>query len=458
MADYEIKSPSRALPRDDRGWSNWLRNAKPPEAREWVSMGNGLVAAREPSGKIMFQVRAGRPGERNPRRIALGAFPGMTVTEARAGAAAAKAAAARGEDVRPAREKAIAEAPMLLRELVAKYHERRAGERKPRAPKTLKQERELLAVLCAALGDRPVDRIKPGEIDAAAQDYLNRLLTPPKPKRGKPATRLRRNANGANASKLLAITGRLFRRAKTWGLIVCENPADGLEKPVAEESRERVLFDGDLLQDLRRPVLNELGLLALALVENRPAIPVRADARAALRLCLILGLRAGEAAALETSEVRLDDPVPVLTVTASKTKAGLRTLPLPRQAVELLRPAVAAANGGRFLFPARDGARRSGHLHAESITRAFARLIEVLRIEHVTPHDLRRTCITGLGELGFEGLSGRIAGHAAKNVTAKVYDRGRRLNPMLAALQTWADSIDAAMMRAAAEVSTDANP
>jgi hypothetical protein len=98
----------------------------------------------------------------------------------------------------------------------------------------------------------------------------------------------------------------------------------------------------------------------------------------------------------------------------------------------------------RYVFPAEEGAKRAEHLHPESLSRAFARSCGRLGIPGATLHDLRRTCLSGLIELGHEDIAERIAGHAGKMVLNRHYDRNNRLDAMLAALTTWADAVAAA--------------
>ena len=119
-------------------------------------------------------------------------------------------------------------------------------------------------------------------------------------------------------------------------------------------------------------------------------------------------------------------------------------------AVEELRElkAVARKPGGGYVFPAEGGAKRVEHLHPESLSRAFARACARLGIAGASTHDLRRTCLSGLIELGHEGVAGRIAGHRGSGVMAVHYDRSRRLDAMRRALEDWSSAIDDAAERA----------
>jgi integrase len=87
-------------------------------------------------------------------------------------------------------------------------------------------------------------------------------------------------------------------------------------------------------------------------------------------------------------------------------------------------------------------------MHPESLSRAFARICERLKIADVSTHDLRRTCLSGLNELGYEGLAERIAGHVPSTVMGRHYDKSKRLTPMLEALEAWSAVVDDAAQRA----------
>jgi integrase len=114
------------------------------------------------------------------------------------------------------------------------------------------------------------------------------------------------------------------------------------------------------------PRLNELGRLVGALIAEPSPLPVRPPTRAALMLTLRLGLRALETCSLEWRAVDLDGAAPSITVTRSKTGAGLRALPLPRAAVEILRELRANSREDQpFLFPAEAGSKRARHLHPD---------------------------------------------------------------------------------------------
>jgi integrase len=431
MADAD-----RKLPRTDRGWQAYLNNARPPAAREWLSLGGGLVVCREPSGVQTFQGRPRRRGERNPRRVPLGNFPVVSVADARRKLLEMKSLVREGRD--PAldqrRERAGVVKLRTLGDLIRETLARREGQV---APKTLKIERDLLVgVLAPALGGRLLSDLEPIDFGKAVADYAARLK-----REGR--------SNGTNANKLLAASRRMFKLARGWGLIAAADPTAGLSRPVKEAPRDRVLFDGKVLVG-PDPSVNELGSLVVGLAADPSPVPVSRPTRIALMLTLRLGLRALEACSLEWRAVQLDGDAPSITVTTSKTRAGLRTLPLPLPpaAVDELRQLKAAAKRDAiYVFPSALEAKRAKHLHPESLSRAFARACARLGVADASTHDLRRTCLSGLIELGHEAVAERIAGHVPRHVLGRHYDRSTRAEAQRAALTAWSEAVDAAAWR-----------
>jgi integrase len=425
---------TRELPKTDKGLQAFIMNVRPPAGRTWLAIGAGLTICLEPSGAKTFQARIRRQGERNPRRVRIGSFPSLSVAAARRKLAEMKSAAREGRD--PALEQRRARAGVVkvrtLADLIKEYLARREGQI---AAKSLKIERDLLdGVLAPVLGDRLLADLAPIDFGKAVADY---------------ASRLKREArsNGTNANKLLAVARRMFKTARGWGLIAAIDPTAGLAKPAKEAPRDRVLFDGQVLVGPDAE-MNELGRLVAALAAEPSPVPVSRPTRLALDLTLRTGFRALETCALEWRAVSLDGDAPSVSVTTSKTSAGLRTLPLPRAAVDLLSELKAASKKGAvYVFPGEDGSKRAKHLHPESLSRAFARACARLKIAGASTHDLRRTCLSGLIELGHEAVAERIAGHVPRHVLGRHYDRSSRLEAMRAALEAWSHAIDGARDR-----------
>jgi integrase len=425
---------ARELPKTDKGWQAYLGNIRPLEERTWLPLGGGLTICLEPSGMKTFQARIRRQGDKAARRMRIGSFPAVSVSDARQRLAGMKSVVREGRDPALAARRARAgiDAPRTLRDLIEEYLSRREGNV---AAKTLKIERDLLTgVLLPALGTRLLADLEPVDFGKAVAEY---------------AARLRREgrSNGTNANKLLAASRRMFKLARGWGLVGAIDPTAGLVKPAKESPSDRVLFDGKVLVG-PEPNLNELGRLVAALTDEPSPVPVSRTTRLAVMLTLRMGFRALEACALEWRAIELEGEAPSATVTRSKTTAGMRSLPLPRAAGDILRELKhEAKKAARFVFPAEEGSRRAAHLHPESLSRAFARACERLGIPGASTHDLRRTCLSGLNELGHESVAERIAGHKPRHVMGRHYDQSKRLKAMREALEDWSSAIDAAANR-----------
>src|SRR4029077_3340860 len=70
-------------PKTDKGWQAYLSNVRAPAKRVQKPLGVGLAFLLEPSGVKTFLARLRRRGEKNPRTIRVGAFPDVSVADAR---------------------------------------------------------------------------------------------------------------------------------------------------------------------------------------------------------------------------------------------------------------------------------------------------------------------------------------------------------------------------------------
>jgi integrase len=207
-------------------------------------------------------------------------------------------------------------------------------------------------------------------------------------------------------NRLRASLSSFWRWAITEGLIET-NPVQGTAR-VSEGSRERVLTAPEL-----RAVWRECG---------------DDDFGQIVRLLLLTGQRRNEIAKLQWSE--LADAT--LTLSAQRTKNGRQhTLPLSRQALALLN-AIPRTEGAAF--------------HNVKWAIVKSKLDARAKIAHWTLHDLRRTCATGMAELGvqphvIECCLNHVSGHKAG--VAGIYNRSKLIEPMREALQRWADHVEA---------------
>ena len=210
------------------------------------------------------------------------------------------------------------------------------------------------------------------------------------------AARLRKAGRTGHAANIIfAVAKQIFRDARGVGVFTLPSPAAELKAPAKSRPRASAyLYDGRVLRDMIDPDRNEVGALVATLRSADMPGP-DPGTRAALLLGLMLGTRAGEIAALEWSAVRLDDATPALHIVSGKTKSATRTLPLPHQAVAILRSLKPRAHGARFSSsPPGCWSRRT--LPAREPLRALRRIFRQPKHGWRVLHDMRRTCLGGI--------------------------------------------------------------
>lgn len=157
--------------------------------------------------------------------------------------------------------------------------------------------------------------------------------------------------------------------------------------------------------------------------------------KAALNLLPLLACRPGELRKMEWAGINLDTAEWRYEVTKVKR---LHIVPLPRQAVEILRGL--QTDSGKWVFP---GIGRNGRPLGES---AFHGAFRALGIDKdtLTAHGFRATLRT-IGEevLGFRAdLLEKHLSHEVKNPLGRAYSRVEFLTERREMLQAWADYLD----------------
>ena len=135
------------------------------------------------------------------------------------------------------------------------------------------------------------------------------------------------------------------------------------------------------------------------------------DSIASIILILIYtGVRIGELLSLKKSDVFIHDRY--FKVTASKTKSGIREVPIADKIFPLFKKWYDKKS--EFLISDDAG-------NAFQYTAVLSGLKNMLEKKH-TPHDTRHTCISMLTEAGIDTrIIKQIVGHASNNVTESVY-------------------------------------
>ena len=220
-------------------------------------------------------------------------------------------------------------------------------------------------------------------------------------------------ARGSYASANHAL--KILRVISRWAVCTGRSDKDPTVaiKKFPSKARERVLTDDEI-----RVVWNS-----------------KTEFRDPFRLLLLLGMRIGEV--LNATRNEVDFQQKVWTIPAARTKSRREhRLPLPPLAISILQAAIENTRGP-WLFPSPADRKP---LRTGSAATALQRLNETLSIDdRFTPHDLRRTCATRLGDLGIpDEIIARILSHAPTSLTGRVYNRANRSAEVKAALDAWA--------------------
>ena len=158
----------------------------------------------------------------------------------------------------------------------------------------------------------------------------------------------------------------------------------------------------------------------------------------ALHLVLLTLVRTTEM--LEAGWSEFDLGVPLWRIPAERMKMREpHTVPLSRQAVELLKNLQAVTGAGRYLFPNRSNLRKP--VSRGVLWKAIASMGYLGRF---SPHGIRATGSTILHELGYRpDVIERQLAHAERNKVRASYNHAEYLPERKEMMQAWADYLDA---------------
>jgi integrase len=383
-----------------------VKNAKPGERPYKLGDGGWLYLLVKPSGARLWRMAYRYAGRE--KLLALGAYPEVSLKEAREKRDAERARLRSGFDpgeVRKVERLTRANEAATTFKLVAEEYLALQGGRK-RSDATLTKNRWLLEQAYPDLGSRPIGSIRAAEVLAV----LRRVEA-----RGRLET----------ANRLRSIIGAVFRYAIA--TVRAEiDPTTALRGAlqVPEVNHRAAITDAVALGGLLRAVDS---------FEGQPATA------AALKLLPMVFTRPGELRQARWSEVSFDEAV--WRIPAERTKMRREHLvPLPRQALAILTDLRAITGRGELLFPSIRSAHRP--MSDNTLNAALRRL--GYGKDEVTAHGFRATASTLLNESGRFSADAieRALAHQDPDPVRRAYARGTFWKERVEMAQWWADHLD----------------
>lgn len=330
-----------------------------------------------------------------PTRVFVGAFPDLTVEQARNTAKVLLGEIAQGKN--PHQDRQAERGEVTLKTFFKEYLDRHAVPYK----KTWQEDE--------ATFNRYLERWKARRLSSIRRQDIQLLHS-----------EIGRDCGPYAANRLLALLSTLFGKARDWGYCSGENPTEGVKR-FREVSRERYLQADELPRFFQ----------SLAEESNHTI-------RDAILMCLLTGARRGNVQAMRWEQLRLDVEDPSWTIPDTKSGRPL-TVPLVPDAVELLKarqPAIGEKSP--WVFP---GPGKSGHLVEVKIT--WQRILKRAGLSNLRMHDLRRTLGSWEAQTGASlVIIGRSLGHRTPSATM-IYSRLSQ-DPVRQAMQTAIDSMKVA--------------
>ena len=373
-----------------------------------------------PSGTKSWFVWTRKTKTGKPTMVTLGNFPDMKLAGAREAAEDARAEVKHGESPAEDRREARQAQRDTVQALFDKYAEhvavrRQAGEFKSWPDVKRSFERDVLP----AWGDRPARSIE-------RRDVIE--LVTRKALVGRTA-----------ANRLQAHVSMLFSYGvdHDW---LSANPALRLKKR-AEQPRDRVLSADELTTlwtylESDAPMALSRGVKAASLI----TMPARTAAtlRDLFKLLVLGGQRLGETSRMAWSDVDLDARTWTVPAAQAKNRTAHRVPLSPPMLAIVKARAEAAPPTSRYVFPSDEAGLFSVHVWSK---RAAATIAAATTIAF-TAHDLRRTCASGLGELGISSdVISLVLNHKKPGVTGRHYDLSTRETAKREALDLWAQRV-----------------
>lgn len=383
-----------------------IRNAKPADKPYKVTDSQGLYLLVNPRGSKLWRIKYRIDGVE--RKLSLGAYPEITLAEARAARDAARRQLAHAIDPNVAKRQARIEASIRASNSFASVAEEliEKKEREGLAEPTLEKMRWFVKLMGADFGKRPVTDITPQELLHELQKHE---------RRGRLET----------ANLLRAFASRVFRFA----VATARAERDPAQLLIGALTTPRVKHFAAIIDP------NEFGALLRAIEDYQgdPAVMY------ALKLTPHVFQRPGELRQMEWAEVNFDKAVWTIPVTKMKMRQP-HSVPLSRQALAILQAMRSLSGSGRYVFPS---IRTRARPISENTINAALRRMGYSK-EQMTAHGFRTSASSLLNESGKWNPDAieRALAHMVAGSVRRIYNQSAYWAERVEMAQWWSDYMD----------------
>lgn len=383
-----------------------IKKIKPEKKPFRMADGKGLYIEVFPNGSKLWRLKFRFAGKE--KRLALGSYPTISLSEARKRRDDARAILEQGSDPSMVRkqEKAAAKvsAENSFVRIAEEYLEKM--EKEGRAPATLLKARWFLSLLEPAIGSMPVREVDPQMLLAALR-------------------KLEAKGNYETAKKARSFASRVFRFAVATGR-ASGDPASVLTGALTAPKAKHYAA-------ILEP--HKLGELLRA-VDSFTGSPIT---KFALKIAPHVYVRPGELRHAEWSELDLAEGI--WRIPAARMKARrAHSVPLSPRVVELFKGLRELTGPEGFVFPAFHTSRRP--MSENTVNAAFRRM--GFGKDEQTAHGLRATASTLLNECGLWNPDAieRALAHGFSDAVRGAYHRGQHWDERVKMAQWWSDYLD----------------
>ena len=386
----------------------FLRGLKSDGTTKKHTDSGGLYLLASPTGGKLWRLDYRFTGKR--KTLSLGAYPAVSLKDARSRRDEAKELLAQGID--PGERKKAAKAVVAAEareqattfEAVAReWYRKKTVAFSPGHQKKIlfRLERQLFP----HIGGIPFSKLEPADILAAVRHAEERGVI-------------------ETAHRLVQLAGQICRYARLVGYAKYDVAA-GLAEALPPVQTEHYAA-------ITNP--KEIGHLLRAIDSYQGDISILY----ALRIMPYVFVRSGELRAAEWTEINLDAAEWIIPAGRMKMKRP-HVVPLARQVVRLLEELGTVTGDGRYLFPSTHSASRC--ISDMGLLTAIRRL--GYEKGKMTIHGFRTTASTLLNEQGYrpDVIEAQLS-HGEKNAIRGAYNRAEYLPERRKMMQDWADYLD----------------